>query len=98
MYVLACFYSRTQKQTAMSSCEAEFISMAASASEAMYVKQLVDFLWGGCSGVELYCDNYSTRQLAKKKGIGTIRHLELKLLSAQTMVEEKQLGHSRESG
>ena len=33
--VLVVFYSRTQKQTAMSSCEAEYISLAAGTSEAI---------------------------------------------------------------
>ena len=33
--VLAVFHSRTQKQTAMSSCEAEYISSAAGTSKAM---------------------------------------------------------------
>ena len=42
--VLVVFYSRTQKQTAMSSCEAEYISLAVGTSEAMYVKRIVEFL------------------------------------------------------
>ena len=85
-----CFFSRTQKQTAMSSCEAEYISLAAGTSEAMYVKRIVEFLWGGCSGIEVYCDSSSARQLAKKKGVSSIRHLDLKLLFVQRLLEDKQ--------
>ena len=86
---LVHFYSRTQKQTAMSSCEAEFISVATGVSETVYLKRVVDFLWGEEPEVEIYCDSSSARQLAKKKGVGNIRHLDLKLLFAQRMLEEK---------
>ena len=86
---LVHFYSRTQKQTAMSSCEAEFISVATGVSETMYLKRVVEFLWGEEPEVEIYCDSSSARQLASKKGLGNIRHLDLKLLFAQRMLEEK---------
>ena len=87
--ILVSFFSRTQKQTAMSSCEAEYIAMASGVSEAMYVKRLIEFLWGKCAGVDVFCDSSSARQLGKKKGVGSIRHLDLKTLFVQRFYEEK---------
>ncbi len=57
----------------------------------MCVKRLVDFLWGACSGVYLYCDCPSARQLGQKRVLGLFGILDLKLLFVQRMVQDKQL-------
>ena len=38
----------------------------------------------------MYCDSSPARQLAKKKGVSSIRHLHLKLLFVQRLLENKQ--------
>lgn len=96
--MLVGFHSRTQKQRALSSCEAEFISMASGAQEGLFVKQLVEFIWNRDAKLQLWCDSSSARQLAKKRGPGRIRHLDLRTLFVQDLVEQGVLSVGPISG
>merc|ERR1712086_591259 len=57
--MLVGFYSRTQKQRALSSCEAEFLSIATGTQEAMFVSKIASFIFGAPVKVRVWSDSSS---------------------------------------
>jgi hypothetical protein len=65
--------------------------MSTGVQEGVFVKGIAEFLFEKKFGMRLWCDSSSARQLAKKKGPGKIRHLDLRTLFIQDYVESGQL-------
>ena len=89
--MLVGFFSRTQKQRALSSCEAEFMAIALGTQEALFIQRLVEFVFNTSFDMNVWSDNSSGRRLCKKRGPGRVRHLDLRMLFVQDLVENKQL-------
>ena len=89
--MLVGFFSRTQKQRALSSCEAEFMAIASGTQEALFIQRIVEFVFNTSVDMKVWSDSSSARQLCKKRGPGRVRDLDLRMLFVQDLVENKQL-------
>ena len=60
--------SKTQSTTALSSCEAEYVSLALAAQEIVHCRQLLcDLLEEQCAPTILFCDNVAAGELTKSE-------------------------------
>ena len=62
---LISWKSKKQRTVALSSCEAEYMALAATVQEALYLAQLLDEIIEICSPVQIYEDNQGTIALSK---------------------------------
>ena len=62
---LISWRSKKQRTVALSSCEAEYIALAATVQEASYLVQLLDQLVNVCCPVQIYEENQGTIALSK---------------------------------
>ena len=82
-------WSRTQRTPALSSGESEFMALVTGACESLYVKACVEFLLKGQVLVQLRSDSVAGRGIAKRQGLGRVRHLEVQFLWIQQKLAEK---------
>ena len=75
-------YCRQQKVVALSSAEAELYAMVAASAEAMAIQAYARDI-GLEMSVELYADSSAALGIAKRAGIGKVRHLRTQGLWAQ---------------
>ena len=73
-------YSRTQSNIALSSGEAEYYALVATASEALGLVAMTDD-FGDKSDAYLYADASAAIGVANREGLGRIRHLDTQSLS-----------------
>ena len=83
--------SKTQTVPALSSGEAELISMNDAGKEAKFLQQMLEEIEGHEVPTILYCDSSAAIGRAKRMGVGKIRHLELRELWIQEQVAQKKL-------
>ena len=83
--------SKTQTVPALSSGEAELISMNDAGKEAKFLQQMLEDIEGHEVPTILYCDSSAAIGRAKRMGVGKIRHLELRELWIQEQVAQKKL-------
>ena len=84
-------YSRTQSNIALSSGEAEFYGLVATASEALgMVAMTEDF--GDKVESFLYADASAAIGVANREGLGRIRHLDTQSLWLQQALRQRRLG------
>ena len=81
-------FSRTQKATASSSCEAELYALSGTCSEAILIGRLFEFLTGEHVRTEIRCDSSSARQWSQRRGIGRLKHVDVRLCQVQDWVRE----------
>ena len=81
-------FSRTQKATASSSCEAELYALSGTCSEAILIGRLFEFLTGESVRTEIRCDSSSARQWSQRRGIGRLKHVDVRLCQLQDWVRE----------
>ena len=81
-------FSRTQKATASSSCEAELYALSGTCGEAILVGRLFQFLTGEQVQVEVRCDSSSARQWSQRRGVGRLKHVDVRLCQLQDWVRE----------
>ena len=81
-------FSRTQKATASSSCEAELYALSGTCSEAILIRRLFEFLTGESVRTEIRCDSSSARQWSQRRGIGRLKHVDVRLCQLQDWVRE----------
>ena len=84
------YWSRTQSVVALSSCEAELISAVTAAAEAQLVKSLVEEL-GLKAELRVLNDNTSAVKLCFKKGIGRLKHIDVRCMWLQDAVRSGDL-------
>ena len=86
-------YSRTQKAVALSSCEAEVLSLTSGSSEAMLLKEVWQFMVGKRHSISLEArsDSSSGRQWLQRSGIGRLKHIDVRLCWLQDAIRSKVL-------
>ena len=84
-------FSRTQKATASSSCEAELYALSGTCSEAILIGRLFEFLTGENVRTEIRCDSSSARQWSQRRGIGRLKHVDVRLCQLQDWVRENTI-------
>ena len=81
-------FSRTQKATASSSCEAELYALSGTCGEAILLGRLFEFLTGEHVRTEIRCDSSSACQWSQRRGIGRLKHVDVRLCQLQDWVRE----------
>ena len=87
---LIAFGSRTQKNIALSSGEAELAAQVCGISEALGIANLLHE-WKKMIKVKSFCDSSAARGILQRVGCGRIRHLQLKHLWIQELVSSERL-------
>ena len=80
-------WSRTQKAQALSSGETEYYAMVTGCAEGLGLQALAEDL-GWKAEVRLWTDSSAAKAVANRRGLGKLRHAELKWLWVQDMVKE----------
>ena len=83
-------WSRTQRAKALSSGEAEYYALVTGAAEALGVQALAAEL-GWTMSVRLWTDSTASISVASRRGLGKLRHVELRLLWLQDALKEGRL-------
>ena len=83
-------WSRTQKARALSSGEAEYCAMVTRGAEGLGMQALAEDL-GWEVKVRVWTDSNAAKAVANRRGIGKLRHVELKWLWMQDMVKEGRI-------
>jgi hypothetical protein len=82
--------SKTQALTALSSTEAEIVSMTSASQELLFVSQWLSEA-GYSTKLVLYGDNSAALALAARRGPGRIRHLALRHMWLQELYRDKKI-------
>ena len=80
-------WSRTQKARALSSGEAEYYAMVTGCAEGLGLQSLAEDL-GWKTEVQLWTDSSAAKAISNRRGLGKLRHVELKWLWVQDVVKE----------
>ena len=83
--------SRTQKIISLSSCEAELPAIVSSASDGIYIREVLESAHGTKVDRYIFTDSSSARQLVTKRGVGKARRLDGKLLWVQNRKDLKMV-------
>ena len=83
-------WSRTQKARALSSGEAEYYAMVTRGAEGLGMQALAEDL-GWEVKVRVWTDSSAAKAVANRRGLGKLRHVELKWLWMQDMVKEGRI-------
>ena len=81
-------WSTTQPTAAMSSAEAELYAMTEGAARGMGVRSMLGELGVPIETVYLHTDSSAAKSFASRRGLGKMRHLEVKDLWLQAAVKE----------
>lgn len=78
--------SKTQQQTSLSSCEAEFVSVSDGTQTAVYVQQLLEEINPECEvTIKVHTDSNSANSIANRRGPGRLKHLNRKFFWIQEL-------------
>ena len=80
-------WSRTQKARALISGEAEYYALVTGSAEGLGIQSLAEDL-GWKVKVRVWTDSSAGKSVAMRRGLGKLRHVELKWLWVQDMVKE----------
>ena len=75
--VVIATWSRTQSVVALSSCESELLAVGVGAQEGKHVQSILQEL-GIVTKLKIYCDSSSARQLIGRRGVGRLKHMEVR--------------------
>ena len=81
-------WSRTQNHVTTSSAEAELIALVKCTSESLGIKSMAQD-WGQQLGVTLYADSSAALAIAKRKGAGKLRHINVSALWIQDIQDRE---------
>ena len=84
-------YSRTQKSIALSSAEAEYLSLTGAASEALNIHIALRFLTASPVVLKAFTDSSACRGICARQGVGRIKHLAVRLLRLQQAIRAGRL-------
>ena len=94
--VVACWgqtilsaFSKTQGTIATSSGEAEVYALGAACSEGLYLQTILSEL-GYEVRLNLHTDSTTAKRVAQRKGLGTMKHMDVKFLFIQDIVLKKK--------
>jgi hypothetical protein len=88
--VVLAMFVRGQKIEALSSAEAEFYAAVMGIAEALHIQQLLAWL-GDPRRLEVFSDSSAARSILARMGVGKVRHLQVKLLWVQRLVNSGQV-------
>eukprot|EP00971_Amphidinium_carterae_P190516 3781062-Amphidinium_carterae.1 len=88
--VVLSTYSRTQNVVTTSSAESEYLGGCAAVADGLFIRELLKFA-GFSTTVELHLDASSAISIASRRGLGKVRHLDIKHLWLQQMVATKKV-------
>ena len=83
-------WSSTQSTIALSSGEAEYYALVKAAAEALGVQSLANDL-GWKFEVRIWIDSSAAKSMARRIGMGRVRHLEVRYLWAQQVLKRGRL-------
>ena len=81
-------WSRTQNHVTTSSAEAELIALVKCTAESLGIKSMARD-WGLDLGVTLYADSSAALAIAKRKGAGKLRHINVSALWIQDIQDRE---------
>ena len=91
-------WATTQTVIAMSSGEAEYYGVVKGACEAIGVVSLLQDLTGRRSNVRVNTDSSAARGIAMRRGVGKVRHLEVRTLWLQAQVDRRLVQMAKIAG
>ena len=83
-------WSRSQRSRALSVGEAEYYALVTGSAEGLGLKSLMEDL-GWDVGVKVWTDSSTAQSVASRRGLGKLRHVELRYLWVQEMVRRGRL-------
>jgi len=90
-------WSRTQNHVTMSSAEAELVALVKCSAELLGVRSMLRDLGVETSGV-IYADSSAAVAIAKRKGAGKLRHINVSSLWVQERQDRKDLDYRKVLG
>ena len=88
-------WSGTQKSIALSSCESEYLASVGGGSEALYIAALWEFPTKREAETRIISDPSSCRAFSQGKGVGRLKHINVRYLWLQQKIKELDLGTKR---
>ena len=79
-------WSRTQRGRSLSSAEAEYYAIVTGAAEALAMQAMAEEM-----GWRVHTDSSAGKAVASRRGLGRLRHIELKCLWVQELVQEQRI-------
>ncbi|CAE7752594.1 unnamed protein product [Symbiodinium sp. CCMP2592] len=86
--VLVHSFVRKQDTIALSSCESELISAVSGCADGLYIKSIVETMTKNKCNMIVLVDNASARMILYKTGTSRVRHLDCRLLWAQSKCKD----------
>ena len=83
-------WSRTQRGQSLSSAEAEYYAIVTGVAEALAVQALAEEV-GWKMSVRVHTDSSAAKAVSSRRGLGKLRHIELKYLWVQELVQEQRI-------
>ena len=80
----------TQRGRSLSSAEAEYYAIVTGAAEALAVQALAEEM-GWKMSVRVHTDSSAAKAVASRRGLEKLRHIELKYLWVQELVEDQRI-------
>ena len=90
-------WSKTQGPVALSSGEAEYYSLVKGATEGLGLQSLAEDL-GWQLKVFLWVDSSAAKSMASRKGVGRVRHIQVRELWLQDAVRQQRLAFGKYEG
>ena len=90
-------WSRTQRGRSLSSAEAEYYAIVTGVAEAPAVQALAEEM-GWKMSVRVHTDSSAAKAVASRRGLGKLRHIELKYLWVQELVREQRIAIKKING
>ena len=91
-------WSATQATIGLSSAEAEFYALVEGATRGIGLQAVLEELGVPTSVVELLTDSSSAKCFASRRGVGKLRHIDLKELWLQEAVKNGKVRLSKVAG
>ena len=91
-------WSRTQRSRALSVGEAEYYALVTGSAEGLGIQSLANDMGYEVKVAVIWTDSNTARSLASRRGLGKMRHMELRYLWVQEMVKDGRLKVKRVSG
>ena len=91
-------WSRTQRSRALSVGEAEYYALVTGSAEGLGIQSLANDMGYEVKVAVIWTDSNTARSLASRRGLGKMRHMELRYLWVQEMVKDGRLKVKRVNG
>lgn len=82
---------RSHRTVSMSSAESEWYAAVSASCEGIFLRAVFQFMSREPCELQLKVDNSATRQMAQRRGVGKVRHLDGRLLWLQQATRDNVL-------